>query len=170
MPISSSAPARSCARRIFSAARDAGAQFAVSPGFTPALHEAAVAAGVAWLPAVATASEALVAQQAGHAFLKFYPAAIAGGAEALRAFATVFPEVAFCPTGGITAATAPDYLAPPNVACVGGTWVAPRAAIERQEWHKIQKLASDAAALPRARSRGRRTRRRIALALCLTAA
>jgi len=78
---------------------------------------------------------------------------IAGGVEALRAFATVFPELAFCPTGGITAATAPDYLAAPNVACVGGTWVAPRAAIERQEWHKIQKLASDAAALPRARSK-----------------
>ena len=125
----------------------------MSPGFTPALHAAAVAAGVAWLPAIATPSEALVAQQAGHAFLKFYPAALAGGVEALRAFATVFPELTFCPTGGITAATAPDYLAAPNVACVGGTWVAPRAAIERQEWQKIQELASEAAALPRARSR-----------------
>jgi len=137
----------------FHAVRDAGAQFAVSPGFTAALHAAAGAAGVAWLPAIATPTEALVAQQAGHAFLKFFPAASAGGAEALRAFATVFPELTFCPTGGITAATAPAYLAAPNVACVGGTWVAPRAAIEQQEWHKIQELAAAAAALPSAHSK-----------------
>jgi len=136
----------------FRAARDAGAQFAVSPGFTPTLHAAAVAAGIAWLPAITTPSEALAAQHVGYAHLKFFPAALAGGVEALRAFATVFPEVVFCPTGGITASTAPAYLATPNVACVGGTWVAPRAAIEAREWQTIQQLASEAARLPRARS------------------
>ena len=135
----------------FRLARDAGAQFAVSPGFTSALHAAAVAADIPWLPAVATPSEVLLARHAGYSHLKFYPAASAGGVEALRAFAAVFPEVAFCPTGGITAATAPAYLAVPNVACVGGTWVAPRAAIAAQEWQKIQDLASEAAGLSRAR-------------------
>ena len=90
----------------FRAARDAGAQFAVSPGFTPELHAAAAAAALPWLPGVATPSEVLLAQAVGHDLLKFFPADIGGGPAALRAFATVFPDVAFCPTGGITAATA----------------------------------------------------------------
>lgn len=136
----------------FRAARDVGAQFAVSPGYTAELQAAASAARVPWLPAVATPSEVLVAQQAGYELLKLYPAETAGGVAALRGFATVFPEVAFCPTGGVTASTAPAYLALPNVACVGGTWVAPRAAMDAQEWSKIQALAAEAAALSRSRA------------------
>jgi 2-dehydro-3-deoxyphosphogluconate aldolase/(4S)-4-hydroxy-2-oxoglutarate aldolase len=130
-------------------ARDAGAQFVVSPGFTPALHAAAAAAALPWIPGVATASEILLAQEAGHALLKFFPAEAAGGPRALRAFAAVFPEVAFCPTGGVTAETLRGYLELPNVACVGGTWLAPPALIAAQDWSKIQELAARAVALAR---------------------
>jgi 2-dehydro-3-deoxyphosphogluconate aldolase/(4S)-4-hydroxy-2-oxoglutarate aldolase len=129
------------------AARDAGAQFVVSPGFTPALHAAASAAALPWLPGVATASEVLLAQEAGHALLKFFPAEAAGGTRALRAFAAVFPEVGFCPTGGITAENLRSYLELPNVVCVGGTWLAPAALLAGQQWSKIQELAAQAAAL-----------------------
>ena len=129
------------------AARDAGAQFVVSPGFTPALHEAASAAALPWLPGVATASEVLRAQEAGYALLKFFPAEAAGGTRALRAFASVFPEVGFCPTGGVTAENVRSYLELPNVVCVGGTWLAPQALMAAQEWSKIRELAAQAAAL-----------------------
>ena len=129
------------------AARDAGAQFVVSPGFTPALHEAASAAALPWLPGVATASEILLAQDVGIALLKFFPAEAAGGTRALRAFASVFPEVGFCPTGGVTAENVRSYLELPNVVCVGGTWLAPQALMAAQEWSKIRELAAQAAAL-----------------------
>jgi 2-dehydro-3-deoxyphosphogluconate aldolase/(4S)-4-hydroxy-2-oxoglutarate aldolase len=131
------------------AARDAGAQFVVSPGFTPALHAAAVAAGLPWLPGVATASEVLLAQEAGHSLLKFFPAEAAGGPRALRAFAAVFPEVGFCPTGGVTAENARGYLELPNVVCVGGTWLAPAALMAAREWPKIQDLAAKAVEIAR---------------------
>jgi 2-dehydro-3-deoxyphosphogluconate aldolase/(4S)-4-hydroxy-2-oxoglutarate aldolase len=131
-------------------ARDAGAQFVVSPGFTPALHAAAAAAALPWLPGVATASEILLAQEAGHALLKFFPAEAAGGPRALRAFAAVFPEVAFCPTGGVTAENLRGYLDLPNVACVGGTWLAPPALLAAQDWAGIRALAARAAELARA--------------------
>ena len=132
------------------AARDAGAQFVVSPGFTPALHAAAVAAALPWLPGVATASEILLAQEAGHALLKFFPAEAAGGPRALRAFAAVFPEIGFCPTGGVTAENVRGYLELPNVVCVGGTWLAPAALIAARQWSKIQELAARAVELARA--------------------
>jgi 2-dehydro-3-deoxyphosphogluconate aldolase/(4S)-4-hydroxy-2-oxoglutarate aldolase len=131
-------------------ARDAGAQFVVSPGFTPALHAAAAKAALPWLPGVATASEILLAQEAGHALLKFFPAEAAGGPRALRAFAAVFPEVAFCPTGGVTADNLRGYLELPNVACVGGTWLAQPALIAAQDWQGVQELAARAAELARA--------------------
>ena len=131
------------------AARDAGAQFVVSPGFTPALHEAAGAAALPWLPGVATASEILLAQDAGYRLLKFFPAEAAGGTRALRAFAPVFPDVGFCPTGGVTADNVRSYLELPNVICVGGTWFAPPALMAAQEWSKIQELAARAVELAR---------------------
>ncbi len=127
------------------AARDAGAQFVVSPGFTPTLHAAAVAAALPWLPGVATASEVLLAQEAGYRLLKFFPAETAGGPRALRAFASVFPDVGFCPTGGVTAENLRGYLELPNVVCVGGTWLAPAALIAASEWSKIEALAAKAA-------------------------
>jgi 2-dehydro-3-deoxyphosphogluconate aldolase / (4S)-4-hydroxy-2-oxoglutarate aldolase len=136
--------------RTLCAARDAGARFVVSPGFTPALHAAAVAAALPWLPGVATASEILLAQEAGHALLKFFPAEAAGGPRTLRAFASVFPEVGFCPTGGVTAENVRGYLELPNVVCVGGTWLAPAALIATREWSKIQELAARAIELARA--------------------
>jgi len=136
--------------RSLRGARDAGAQFVVSPGFTPALHAAAAAAALPWLPGVATPSEILLAQEAGHALLKFFPAEAAGGPRALRAFAAVFPEVAFCPTGGVTAENLRVYIELPNVACVGGTWLAPPALIAAQDWAGIQELAAHAVELSRA--------------------
>ena len=134
----------------FTAARAAGARFVVSPGYTPTLAKAARASALPWLPGVATASEILVAQEAGHTALKFFPAEAAGGARALRAFAAVFPDVEFCPTGGVTAENVRGYLELPNVVCVGGTWLAPPALIATQGWSKIQELAARAVELARA--------------------
>ena len=116
----------------------------MSPGFTPMLAAAAKAASLPWLPGVATASEILLAQEAGHSFLKFFPAEAAGGVRALRAFASVFADVRFCPTGGVTAANLRDYLELPNVACVGGTWLVPPALVVARQWPKITDLASEA--------------------------
>lgn len=129
------------------AARAAGARFAVSPGYSPALGAACRDLGLPLLPGVATASEVMQARGDGHALLKFFPAAAAGGLEMLRALAGPFPDVAFCPTGGITAANAPDYLALPNVALVGGSWLAPPAAVAAGDWDRITALARAAAAL-----------------------
>ena len=104
------------------AAIDAGAQFAVSPGFTERLAEAAV---IPWLPGVASAGEVMRALDAGLTRLKFFPATAAGGLPALKALSAVFRQVRFCPTGGISQATAPEWLALPSVACVGGSWLVP---------------------------------------------
>jgi 2-dehydro-3-deoxyphosphogluconate aldolase/(4S)-4-hydroxy-2-oxoglutarate aldolase len=131
------------------AARDAGARFVVSPGFTPALHAAAVRAALPWLPGVATASEILLARDAGHTLLKFFPAEAAGGPRALRAFGGVFPEIAFCPTGGVTVDNLRGYLELPNVACVGGTWLTPPALVAGEQWSKIQELAARGVELAR---------------------
>jgi len=133
--------------RDVDAAREAGARFVVSPGFTPALDGAARDARMPWLPGVATASEILVALEAGRDLLKFFPAEAAGGARALSAFATVFPEARFCPTGGVAADNVRNYLELPNVVCVAGSWIAPAAAIKAKQWHKIHNLTSDAVAL-----------------------
>jgi 2-dehydro-3-deoxyphosphogluconate aldolase/(4S)-4-hydroxy-2-oxoglutarate aldolase len=116
------------------AAAAAGARFAISPGATPALYAAARRSTLAYIPAVATASELMAAAQAG-------------GVETLKALGGPFPQVRFCPTGGIDVASAPSYLALPNVLCVGGSWIAPRAAIEAGEFDKIEHLARAASRL-----------------------
>lgn len=121
---------------------DAGAQFAVSPGLTPALIEAAAACGLPFLPGVMTPSEVLYARAAGFTELKLFPAVPAGGIGMLKALAGPFPELAFCPTGGIEARTLADFLALPTVLCVGGSWVAPVDAVARGDWDRITALAA----------------------------
>lgn len=133
----------------FADALSAGAQFAVTPGYTPALGEAAARAGVALLPGVMTPAEIITARSAGHHALKFFPAEPAGGAAMLRAFAGPFPDVKFCPTGGVTLERALQYLELSNVVCIGGSWLAPRALLERGDWVTIERLAREAAGLPR---------------------
>jgi len=132
------------------AAREAGAQFAVSPGFTVAVARACRDLGLPLLPGVATGSEIMQAQEEGCTELKFFPVMQAGGAPMLKAWSGPFAEVRFCPTGGITAATAPEFLALPNVACVGGSWLTPPAAVAAGQWDRITELAREAASLPRA--------------------
>jgi len=129
------------------AAAKAGAQFAVSPGYTSAIGSACREAGLPLLPGVATGSEILLAQQDGFNELKFFPAMQAGGAPMLKAFFGPFHDVRFCPTGGITAANAREFLALPNVACVGGSWLTPKDAVEAGDWARITKLAREASAL-----------------------
>jgi 2-dehydro-3-deoxyphosphogluconate aldolase/(4S)-4-hydroxy-2-oxoglutarate aldolase len=131
----------------FAAADRAGAQFGVSPGLTPELASAARGARFPLLPGVMTPTELMAARSAGFSVLKLFPAQQAGGLGMLQALGAPFPDVRFCPTGGITRATAADFLALPNVACVGGSWVAPRALMVSGDWAGIEALASDAAAL-----------------------
>ena len=125
----------------------AGARFGVSPGLTPALAQAARDAGLPFLPGVMTPSEVIAARLAGFSELKLFPAQQAGGIGMLQALGGPFPDVAFCPTGGITAETAPDFLALPNVACVGGSWLAPKAALVAGDWGRITELARQASSL-----------------------
>ena len=131
----------------FTEARDAGARFGVSPGLTLALIEAAWESGLPLLPGVMTPSDVIAARLAGFRELKLFPARQAGGIGMLQALAGPFPDVTFCPTGGITAETAPEFLALPNVACVGGSWLAPKAAVMSGDWGKITALAKEASAL-----------------------
>jgi 2-dehydro-3-deoxyphosphogluconate aldolase/(4S)-4-hydroxy-2-oxoglutarate aldolase len=129
------------------AAAEMGAAFAVSPG----LIEGESADGpLPLLPGVATASELMAGLARGFTRFKLFPANVVGGEGALKAFASPFPQARFCPTGGVSAKNAPDYLALPNVACVGGSWVAPAEAIRAGDWGRITALAREAAALPRA--------------------
>jgi 2-dehydro-3-deoxyphosphogluconate aldolase / (4S)-4-hydroxy-2-oxoglutarate aldolase len=130
-------------------ARAAGARFGVSPGATPELLQAARIEGWPYLPGVATASEAMRALDAGYSVLKFFPAQQAGGTAMLRALHGPLPQVRFCPTGGITLASAPEFLVLPNVACVGGSWLTPAKLVQTQDWADITRLAAEAAALPR---------------------
>ncbi len=125
----------------------AGAQFGVSPGLTTALVEASRNAPFPFLPGVMTASEVMGAREAGFRHCKLFPAQQAGGTGMLRALHSVFPEVSFCPTGGVHLDNAAEYLALPNVVCVGGSWVAPNALIQDGDWLAIRKLAQQAAAL-----------------------
>jgi 2-dehydro-3-deoxyphosphogluconate aldolase/(4S)-4-hydroxy-2-oxoglutarate aldolase len=125
----------------------AGAQFAVSPGFTDALSTECRRAGLPLLPGVATASEAMAAMDSGHRFLKFFPATAAGGVPMLKGLAGPFPDLAFCPTGGITPATAPQFLALPNVRVCGGSWLTPEPVIAAGDWARIAQLAREAQAL-----------------------
>lgn len=127
------------------AARAAGAAFGVSPGATQALLREV--RGWPFLPGASTPSEVMTALDAGYATLKFFPAAFAGGVAMLRALAGPFPDVRFCPTGGIDPATAAEYLALSNVACVGGTWLASRALLDAGDWDGVTRLAAQAAVL-----------------------
>ena len=128
-------------------ARDAGSRFAVSPGYTPALGAACSDAGLPLLPGVATPSEVMTAMADGLRFLKFFPATAAGGVPMLKALAGPFADVAFCPTGGITVETAPQFLALPNVKVCGGSWLTPADAMQAGDWARITRLAREAQAL-----------------------
>lgn len=129
------------------AAADAGAKFAVSPGASPALLAAADTCALPLLPGAATASEAMAMAERGYTLQKFFPAEPAGGAEYLRALAGPLPNIRFCPTGGIRANNAPDYLRLANVIAVGGSWLTPEALVRAGDWEGIAKLACAAAAL-----------------------
>jgi 2-dehydro-3-deoxyphosphogluconate aldolase/(4S)-4-hydroxy-2-oxoglutarate aldolase len=131
------------------AAAFAGARFAVSPGYTRAVGKACHELQLALLPGVATGSEIMMAQEDGYTALKFFPAMQAGGAPMLKAWHGPFNDVRFCPTGGITAQNAREFLALPNVACVGGSWIVPADAMAAGDWARITRLAAEAAALPR---------------------
>lgn len=136
-----------CSVAQVDASLQAGAAGLVSPGLTERLAEAVDARGAAWLPGVATASDILRGLEFGLSRFKLFPAKVAGGVEAVRAFAGPFPGLRFCPTGGVDAASAVQYLALPNVACVGGSWVAPDAAVAAGDWAAIRAAARAAAAL-----------------------
>ena len=127
----------------------AGAEFAVSPGSTPALISACVAQSLPLLPGAATASEVMTLMETGYRTLKFFPAEAVGGVAMLHALRGPLPQASFCPTGGISPANAPDYLHLQNVACVGGSWVAPTGLVKAGDWDAITRLARTAAALPR---------------------
>jgi len=127
--------------------RDAGARFAVSPGFTASLGSAAQECSLPYLPGIMTPGEILLAMEHGLDALKFFPAKQAGGAGFLKTLAGPFPDIRFCPTGGINADTAPDYLELPNVLCVGGSWVAPQAMVRNAQWDEITALARTAGEL-----------------------
>ncbi|MGI5487704.1 bifunctional 4-hydroxy-2-oxoglutarate aldolase/2-dehydro-3-deoxy-phosphogluconate aldolase [Microtetraspora malaysiensis] len=129
------------------AAVAAGSRFLVSPGTTPSLLDALLDGGVPFLPGVATASEAMAVRERGITEMKFFPAEVAGGVPYLKALSGPLADVRFCPTGGIKPATAPSYLALPNVGCVGGTWLTPADALAAGDYGRIEKLALEASAL-----------------------
>jgi 2-dehydro-3-deoxyphosphogluconate aldolase/(4S)-4-hydroxy-2-oxoglutarate aldolase len=128
-------------------AKKAGAQFGVSPGLTKEMHQAALDAGLPLLPGVMTPTDILVALDLGYEIVKFFPAQQAGGVAMLQAFQGPFPSLRFCPTGGITAETAPTFLALPNVVCVGGSWLTPKSALAANNWDEVTRLARGASEL-----------------------
>jgi 2-dehydro-3-deoxyphosphogluconate aldolase/(4S)-4-hydroxy-2-oxoglutarate aldolase len=132
-------------KRQLAAALEAGARFLVSPGATPTLLDGLQTSGVPFLPGTATPSDIVALIERGITHAKLFPAEVVGGVSALKAFAGPFPQMRFCPTGGINLANAPEYLAQPNVACVGGSWMAPIG-----DWAAVEALAAQAAALTRA--------------------
>ncbi|MEU6347885.1 bifunctional 4-hydroxy-2-oxoglutarate aldolase/2-dehydro-3-deoxy-phosphogluconate aldolase [Streptomyces sp. NPDC047072] len=125
----------------------AGARFLVSPGWTDVLLEAMRASGVPFLPGVSTTSEVVALLERGVTEMKFFPAEAAGGTAYLKSLAGPLPQARFCPTGGIGPGNAPDYLALPNVGCVGGTWMLPAEAIAARDWGRVEALAREAAGL-----------------------
>ena len=129
------------------AALDAGSRFAVSPGYTAAVGAACRRIGLPLLPGVASASEVMTASADGLGFLKFFPAQQAGGLAMLKALGGPFPDIAFCPTGGISLDTAPQFLALPNVKVCGGSWLTPADAVAAGDWARITRLAREAQAL-----------------------
>lgn len=139
--VRSAADAQACAM--------AGARFAVSPGYTHAMGQACKDAGLPLLPGVATGSEIMMAQQDGLTELKFFPAMQAGGPAMLKAWNGPFGDVRFCPTGGVTVANAPEFLALPNVVCVGGSWLTPADTLARGNWSHVTALAFQACQLER---------------------
>ena len=129
------------------AVANAGARFAVSPGYTSAVGQACRDVGLALLPGVATGSEIMMAQEDGFTELKFFPAMQAGGPTKLKAWSGPFFDVRFCPTGGVSPQNATDFLALPNVVCVGGSWLVPADAMVAGDWARITQLAADTRAL-----------------------
>ncbi|WP_327275535.1 bifunctional 4-hydroxy-2-oxoglutarate aldolase/2-dehydro-3-deoxy-phosphogluconate aldolase [Streptomyces sp. NBC_01224] len=124
-----------------------GARFLVSPGWTDTLLDAMKASEVPFLPGVSTTSEVVALLERGVTEMKFFPAEAAGGTAYLKALSSPLPQVRFCPTGGISLASAPSYLALPNVGCVGGSWMVPAEAVAAKDWARVERLASEAAAL-----------------------
>ena len=129
------------------AAQKAGAHFGVSPGSTPQLLETALKYQFPFLPGVATPCEVMQAREMGYHILKFFPAEANGGVPTLKAWTSPLVDVSFCPTGGIGLENAKDYLALPNVICVGGSWVVPKELIQQKNWKQITQLAQEAALL-----------------------
>ncbi len=123
--------------------KDAGGTFAVTPGYTQAMGAACSDADLALLPGIVTASELMLAYADGFRFMKFFPAVAAGGVPVLQALGGPFPEVSFCPTGGIKPETAPDFLGLPNVPVCGGTWLTPKDLVLAKDWDAITRLAAD---------------------------
>ncbi|MEW2454322.1 bifunctional 4-hydroxy-2-oxoglutarate aldolase/2-dehydro-3-deoxy-phosphogluconate aldolase [Streptomyces albus] len=123
---------------------EAGARFLVSPGWTDTLLEAMRASGVPYLPGVSTASEVVALLERGVHEMKFFPAEAAGGTAYLKSLASPLPRARFCPTGGVSATNAASYLALPNVACVGGTWMLPADALAAKDWDRVRALAAEA--------------------------
>jgi 2-dehydro-3-deoxyphosphogluconate aldolase / (4S)-4-hydroxy-2-oxoglutarate aldolase len=128
-------------------AKKAGALFGVSPGLTREMHQAAQDAGLPLLPGVMTPTDLINAMELGYEIVKFFPAQQAGGIPMLQAFHGPFPNLKFCPTGGITAETASTFLAQPNVVCVGGSWLTPKAALAAKNWEEVTRLARAASEL-----------------------
>lgn len=122
----------------------AGARFGLSPGATPALLEAVLSAGLPFVPGVATPGEAMAARDAGFGLMKCFPAAQLGGVEVLKAWGGPLPDLKFCPTGGVSLANMNQFLALPNVAFVGGSWLTPAAAVQASDWATITRLAREA--------------------------
>ncbi|MFW5825656.1 MAG: bifunctional 4-hydroxy-2-oxoglutarate aldolase/2-dehydro-3-deoxy-phosphogluconate aldolase [Marinobacter sp.] len=131
---------------LYRQAENAGARFVVSPGITPRLLDYGLTAHAPLLPGVATVSELMLGYELGYRSFKFFPAAVAGGLEALNAFAGPFPDVHFCPTGGIRQETARDYLAQANVVAVGGTWLTPDSLLSQGDWAAVTRLARESLA------------------------
>jgi len=125
----------------------AGARFLVSPGWTDALLDAMKGSGLPFLPGVSTTSEVVALLERGVTEMKFFPAEAAGGTAYLKALSAPLPQARFCPTGGISLASAPSYLALPNVGCVGGSWMVPADAVAGRDWDRVARLAAEAAAL-----------------------
>ncbi len=134
-------------QRGIDAATSAGSAFLVSPGAGPKLLDAFVACGTPFLPGIATPSEAMTLLERGITHMKFFPAEPAGGVSMLRSIGGPLPDLRFCPTGGVSESNAPDYLALPNVVCVGGSWMAPTKLVRAKRWDEIERLARAAAAL-----------------------
>ena len=125
---------------------EAGAVFAISPGMTPTLLDAATQGPIALIPGISTASELMLGMEMGYTEFKFFPAEAAGGIQMLKSIGGPFPHITFCPTGGVSAKNFNDYLALANVACVGGSWIVPAREIEMEDWDAITKLAQNAVA------------------------